>query len=563
METILQTYQQNKKIGLHLFPELFLGGYPLQDLCLQKPFIAEYQAKLDLIRKQAKKDNLNNLLFGGLEYDLDLNQEIKHIYNSIFHLGPNGLSSIYRKQLLPNYDIYDEKKYFTPGHTNGFIKIDGHQFCLLICEDMWHSSTHEIDPVKNAFKELNEKNIVLDAIVNLSASPFHAGKQDTRLKRGKEIATSLNAPFIYVNQIGLNDEILFDGRSFIISKDETLQADSFREEIIEYQISKSQLNTIPKNLHTPSEIENTWETLFRANINKAEKKLIHLSEQKLIEIIQAQTFALNEYAKKTRMKSFLVALSGGIDSALVITIAHLASKASGLPLEAVYMPTQFNSNLSYELSKKLCENIGINLKVINLKFILQTIKMTFKDGIGDDLEGIAQENIQSRLRGNLIYARSNQTGAMVINTSNKSELAVGYSTLYGDSVGAISILGDLYKSEVYQLAHFINKHFNNIIPQEIITRAPSAELREDQKDEDSLPPYDRLDLILECILSYQFSFDEIIQLGVKVDELRHVNNLFNRAEFKRFQFCPIIKLKPKSFGFGHRNPILKEVKFPL
>ena len=201
------------------------------------------------------------------------------------------------------------------------------------------------------------------------------------------------------------------------------------------------------------------------------------------------------------------------------------------------MPSQFNSQLSYELSNQMCKNLGIKLKVINLKFIHQTIKMTFKDGIGEELVGLSDENIQSRLRGNLIYARSNQTGAMVLNTSNKSELSVGYSTLYGDSVGAISILGDLYKTEVYQLASFINNHFNNIIPEEIITRPPSAELREDQKDEDSLPPYDRLDLILECLLSYQYSLDEITELNISPEELKKVYHLFNRASLSVFSFA--------------------------
>jgi len=561
IESIIQTYQQSDKVGLHLFPELFLGGYPLQDLCLQKPFISQYEKSLEQIRKVANSANDNNILFGGIEYELDKSSEIIHIYNCIYHLGPKGLTSVYQKQLLPNYDIYDEKKYFTAGEKNGLIEINDFRICLFICEDMWHSSTHKTDPVKKIFDELQTQNIALDAIINLSASPFHAGKQHTRLKRGQEISTSLNAPFFYVNQIGLNDEILFDGRSFILDGSTQLQADSFREEVLEYSCKKNNLATLPVDSKTPSEIENTWENLFRANIDKEDKRLTPISESELIEIIQAQTFALNEYAKKTKMKSFLIALSGGIDSALVVAIAHLASKASAIPVEAVYMPSQYNANISYELSKQLCDNIGINLKVINLKFIHQTIKMTFKDGIGEDLTGLADENIQSRLRGNLIYARSNQTGAMVINTSNKSELAVGYSTLYGDSVGAISLLGDLYKSEVYQLARFINTHFNNIIPEEIITRPPSAELREGQKDEDSLPPYDRLDLILECLLSYQFSLDEICQLGIKQDELNHVFNLYHLAEFKRFQFCPVVKLKSKSFGFGYRNPILKELRF--
>ena len=558
-KTLIKTYEDTTDKGLHLYPEIFLGGYPLQDVCLQRPFIEKYHECLEKLRQAAKKGASKTLIFGGLEYELNENQEIVHIYNSAYKMDRDGVVSIYRKQLLPNYDIYDEKKYFTAGKSNCFFEVQGYQFCLLICEDMWHSSAHSIDPVTNAFNEYVKNGKPIDAVINLSASPFHIGKQKTRIKRAKEIAHSFQVPFIYINQIGLHDEILFDGQSFIVNQEEIITAQSFQEETISFVVEKSTKTNLSEKIHQPSEAENTWENLFRARVNKKTKSFQLLNKHDLKEILLAQSFALNEYARKTKMTSFLVALSGGIDSALAVAIAHLASKASGLPLEAIYMPSQFNSNLSYDLSKKLCENIGIRLNMINLKFIHQTIKMTFNDGMSEELTGLADENIQSRLRGSLIYARSNQTGAMVLNTSNKSELSVGYSTLYGDSVGAISILGDLYKTEVYQLANFINQYFNNIIPEEIITRAPSAELREDQKDEDSLPPYERLDLILECLLSYQYSLEEIQALGIDQAELNKIFGLYNRAEFKRYQFCPIVKLKAKSFGFGHRNPILKNL----
>ena len=559
VETLTATYKQQDQVGLHLFPELFLGGYPLQDVCLQRPFVQGYQSRLDQLKKIISPNSKQNILFGGLEYEFTNQNEIAHIYNCIYHLSKDGCRSVYRKQLLPNYDIYDEKKYFSPGKQSCFLEIDGFKLGLFICEDMWHSSAHNIDPIKKAFVELSTDDQKLDAIINLSASPFHISKQSTRVSRAKEIASAFQAPFIYVNQIGLNDEILFDGHSFIFDGKNLISGPEYREATIQFELKVKDQDTNHEMDHPPSEVENTWENLFRARIDKAHKKFETLTESELKEIVMSQTFALNEYAAKTNMKSFLVALSGGIDSAVVLAVAYLASKASGLPVEAVYMPSQFNSQLSYELSNQMCQNLGIKLRVINLKFIHQTLKMTFKDGIGEELVGLADENIQSRLRGCLIYARSNQTGAMVLNTSNKSELSVGYSTLYGDSVGAISILGDLYKTEVYQLASFINTHFDKIIPEKIINRPPSAELREDQKDEDSLPPYDRLDLILECLLSYQYSLDDIIGLNISPEELRRVYNLFNRAEFKRYQFCPIVKLKSKSYGFGYRNPILKNL----
>lgn len=562
LQELLNAWSNHAQQGLHLYPELFLGGYPLQDIVLQEQFIQQFHVALNKLKKATETSKRQTLLFGAPEYELSDNGAILNIYNSVYQMDNDGVRPVYRKQLLPNYDIYDEKKYFSPGDQNGFVEIYGHHFCLLICEDMWHSSTHSIDPVKNAFQEFKQTGLEIDAVINLSASPFNISKQQKRINRAKAISDSFHTPFIYINQVGLNDELLFDGQSFIVDQDETLQADMFIEQIIEYPIKKKKHQAIEINLKTPSEIDNTWDELFEAQLS-ADQKLRTLHQKELQEIVAGITFGLNQYASKTKMKSFLIALSGGIDSALVLALAHLAGKATGMKVEAVYMPSQFNSQLSYDLSKEMCERLGIKLKVLSLKFIHQAIKMAASEGFGEPLEGLADENIQSRLRGNLIYARSNQTGAMVINTSNKSELSVGYSTLYGDSVGAISPLGDLYKSEVFQLASFINTHFGNIIPEGIITRPPSAELREDQKDEDSLPPYERLDLILECMHSYQFSINDIVDLGIERDEVLKVQQLFHRSEFKRYQFCPIIKLKGKSFGFGHRVPILKDITIEI
>ena len=225
------------------------------------------------------------------------------------------------------------------------------------------------------------------------------------------------------------------------------------------------------------------------------------------------------------------------------------------------MPGQFSAGMSYDLSLELCKKQGIPFKVLPIKFLHSTAKNAFSKDMGDPLEGLADENIQSRLRGLLLYARSNQTNSMVINTSNKSELAVGYSTQYGDSVGALSLLGDLYKSEVYRLCQYINQYFGDIIPEGIITRPPSAELRADQKDSDSLPEYDSLDAILEGILSYRHTPKELEEMGLVKEDITKTLQLYRKTEFKRFQFCPIIKLRAKSFGFGYRNPISKSSEF--
>lgn len=262
--------------------------------------------------------------------------------------------------------------------------------------------------------------------------------------------------------------------------------------------------------------------------------------------------------KKCGFDKISIALSGGIDSAMVLAISHLALNDASR-LEAIYMPSKFSETLSRELSEEICEKLGVRLRHFPIKFLHSTVKAQFHQHLNKEVEGLTDENIQSRLRGLLIYARSNQEGSLIINTSNKSELAVGYSTLYGDSVGAISLLGDLYKSQVYQLAKYINKFVDNLIPLGLIDRAPTAELRDNQLDSESLPPYERLDPMLEGLLSGGKSTKDLLQMGFDQEEITKVSSLYTKSEYKRNQFCPIIKLQAKSFGFGDRNPITKKL----
>jgi NAD+ synthase (glutamine-hydrolysing) len=255
-----------------------------------------------------------------------------------------------------------------------------------------------------------------------------------------------------------------------------------------------------------------------------------------------------------------VALSGGLDSSLVLTIVKM-SLLPGQEVEAIYMPGNYSSPISWDLSSKLCLKLGVRLNSLPIKFLHSTIKMNFQGTFTESFEGLTDENVQSRLRGLLLYTRSNQTGAMVVNTSNKSEIAVGYSTQYGDSVGAISLLGDVYKTEAYRLAEWINHKFGAVIPDGIIQRPPSAELRADQKDQDSLPPYERLDAILEGILSFRYTYKDLLTQGFSEEEVKKVFELYYKSEYKRRQFCPIIKIKSKSFGFGYRVPLTKNTGF--
>lgn len=558
------TSSEDFQDNIHIFPETFLSGYPLQDLVLQKTFIRQYHELLQALRDLFAKIKLSDktaLLIGGLRYEFKDNADIpSNIYNVIYEVTKkSNFNDIYTKCLLPDYDIFDESKYYTPGSAPCIWSHAGCDFGLLICEDMWHSEQYAVNPLQMLMDEANGKE--LNGIINFSASPWNIDKEEKRIKRASEISRVFKTPFYYVNKVGAEDEIIFDGASFVVNETQVIaKAKSFKSDLMKVEIAKK---SKIENLGVAPVGANSWESLFGPHIEKINGKmsLKKLSDDKLDAILGALNLGLQDYARKCDMNKFLVALSGGIDSALVLTLVKLFLKP-GQEVEAIYMPSKFSASLSWEISDKLCKNLGIKLHNLPIKFLHSSVQNLFNDNL-DPLEGLADENIQSRLRGSLLFARSNQTGAMVINTSNKSELAVGYSTLYGDSVGAISLLGDLYKSEVFALARHINKNFNDIIPVEVIERPPSAELRADQKDEDSLPPYETLDMILESYLSYRYDLPDLLNLGLNKTEVERVIKLILNSEYKRQQFCPILKLKDKSFGFGRRVPICKKVDFNL
>lgn len=556
----LHNEMQTAQEGIHIYPELYLTGYPLQDLCLQKPFINSYQKYLKELNDFTQKLEGNFLfLVGGIQYELTPTGLPLSLKNVIYKLEPGKkIEAIYAKRLLPNYDIFDEQKYFSAGDNSHVLEYQGQKYAVLICEDMWSSSFHQLDPVKDLYEACIGSNI--NAVINLSASPYYLDKPQKRIERAQFIASLFHCPFIYCNRVGAEDEIIFDGTSFIVDeKAILLQCKSWQSDT--QSLSPNVEASIIDEECLPSP-PNTWEELFSARIEPDKLQLKTLSEKDCHEIVNALAFGVQEYAQKSGFNKFTIALSGGMDSALVLTLIALSLK-EGQSLEAIYMPSQFSSPLSYDLSYELCQNLKINLRTLPIKFLHSSAKNLFESTYDDAFEGLTDENIQSRLRGMLLYTRSNQIGSMVVNTSNKSELAVGYSTQYGDSVGAISMLGDLYKSEVYQLANYINEKFNKIIPQGIIERAPSAELREDQKDTDSLPPYERLDSILEGLLTYRYTKKDLIQMGFETEEVERVFNLYRKTEFKRYQFCPILKISSKSFGFGYRIPMSKASQFYL
>jgi len=557
---------QRPKAGLHVFPELFTTGYPLQDLVLRKTFIDDYLAFLDDLSSwsahqlKSQGNEPMALLMGGLRYEFDTLGWPAQIENVMYLLEPGKeIRCIYTKQLLPNYDLYEEKKYFTPGQTPGVFEFMGKTMALLICEDMWFSHLHEQDPVEELENYFETKAKKCDLVINMSASPYHIGKLDLRINRAKEISQRLKAPFAYVNRVGGEDEILFDGQSFFTDGNDVVSlAARFKSQILSWELSSFK-TPVKENIRPSLPFTSSWNAIFSTRLSTDTLRLTPLTDMQCEEVVEALIFGIKEYCEKNGMKKFTIALSGGMDSALVLTLLHLYQKSTPIEIEAIFMPGFYSSSLSFDLSYDLCRNLGIKLTSMPIKFLHSAIKTNYRDNFGQDLVGLADENIQSRLRGALIYMRSNAVNTAVLNTSNKSELAVGYSTLYGDSVGALSVLGDLWKSEVFQIAEWINKKYKNIIPEEIIKRPPSAELRENQEDAHSLPPYDRLDPILEALLSSRFSPTDLIKKGHNQAEVLKVYQLLSKSEYKRRQFCPILKVKPKSFGFGHRIPISKKM----
>jgi NAD+ synthase (glutamine-hydrolysing) len=555
-------FSNGNQHGLHIFPELFLTGYPLQDLVLQKTFIDDYQAFLSDISlwsvNQFKANKPLALLMGGLAYQFDQFGLPSQIENVMYLLEPGKkLRIVYTKQLLPNYDLYEEKKYFTSGHSPAVFEFEGKNIGLLICEDMWFSHLHEIDPVEQLKDYLEQKNQKCDLVVNISASPYHLGKLDQRVTRAIEISKYIGAPFAYINRVAAEDEIIFDGRSFVVNgADIVTIGRGFKSDVVQLKLPVFE----GKESGSLSTSASSWGTIFSTRLSSDTRTLLSLKDEECAEVLEALILGISDYSQKNGIKKFTIALSGGMDSSLVLAILKIIKDRKIFPMEieAVFMPGFFSSSLSYDLSYDLCRNIGVKLTTMPIKFIHSTIRNVYRDSFQSEMKGLADENIQSRLRGALIYARSNEAGSVVLNTSNKSEIAVGYSTIYGDSVGALSVLGDLYKSEVFELANFINRHYNNIIPEEIITRPPSAELRENQEDAQSLPSYDRLDPILEGLLSMRFSAQDLIKKGHDQGQVSKVFQLITRSEYKRRQFCPIIKVKAKSFGFGHRVPISKK-----
>lgn len=521
---ILQAYEDLVQSGaeLVLFPELVVTGYPPRDLLFKSQFVPDNLRSLDAIA--AKVDKVPAVL-GFVEPNPA--SKGRRFFNAAAWCDRGKVRHIARKCLLPTYDVFDEDRYFEAAPEPTIVSWKGWRIGITICEDIWTgpiidtSRYYATDPL--ASFSSNE----IDLVLNLSASPWHYGKDSTRQAIVRGAALRLGKPVLYANAVGGNDELIFDGHSMAISATGELLAGlaPFREDT-----SVVDLQTAHPAIHKD------------------------FQRDSLADIHDALVLGLRDYAHKTGFHTALIGLSGGIDSALT---AALATEALGAQqITGVSLPSDISSRHSRDDARQLAENLGITFHEIPITQVVDAANATMAPHFQDRPADVTEENIQARARGLLLMAWSNKFGSLLLSTGNKSEVAVGYSTLYGDMAGGLSVLSDLPKTRVFALAHFVNRD-RELIPWNTINKPPSAELRPDQKDEDSLPPYPVLDAILKRYIEEGQSSREIIEAGYNKAVVAEVIRKVDLNEYKRKQAAPGLKITPLAFGSGRRIPIVQ------
>lgn len=519
---ILEEISKARKVNadLIIFSELAVCGYPPKDLLDYPSFID----RCELAVKQIGENSSNiGVIFGAPSWsNLDRG---KKLYNSAYFFENQKLLKRIDKTLLPTYDVFDEYRYFEPNEIFECISFRGEKLAVTICEDLWNiddQKMYKLIPMD----VLQYENPTL--MINLSGSPYSYNHVEKRRNRMQQNAKKYSLPLFYVNQVGGNTDILFDGGSMFINKNgDIVEECAFYQEdfkIIEW----SSGSVYPFN----------HQDYYDYDIS-----LIH----------DALLMGIKDYFTKMGFKKAIIGSSGGIDSAVVHALA--AKALGGENVKAIMMPSKYSSKGSVDDAVKLAENLNSPYRIISIEETVKSLNSSLEEefeGLGED---ITEENIQARSRGIILMAISNKYGHIVLNTSNKSESAVGYSTLYGDMCGGLSVIGDLYKEQVYELARFMNRD-GKIIPQEIINKEPSAELRPEQKDSDSLPDYSVLDKILFHYIEGKKGWREIVKLGMDEDLVRRIIRLVDKNEYKRFQASPTLRISHKAFGIGRQMPIV-------
>jgi NAD+ synthase (glutamine-hydrolysing) len=510
------------KADLIVFPELFLTGYPPRDLLNRASFIRRVEQTINDIKSSSNEYSEIGILFGAPARTSM--ESGRGLYNAAFLVQGGKILQIQQKSLLPTYDVFDEARYFDPARQIQVVEFKDEVLGISICEDAWN------DPELWPRRFYNQDPIEILAaqkatvLINISASPFHMGKEKLRFKLISNHAKKHKLPFVFVNQVGGNDELVFDGRSIFVD-----------------------------NKGRPVWIGATFaEDIQTIDTETAGKAKSYDYQEEIESVHEALVLGIRDYVHKCGFKGVMLGLSGGIDSAVTCALACAAIGSENV--WGVTMPGPFSSKGSVDDSIGLAKNLGIQLKEIPIGSInnayLETLKPHF-DGKPPD---IAEENIQARIRGNILMALSNKFGYLVLSTGNKSEMAVGYCTLYGDMSGGLSVISDVPKTMVYKIAEYINRN-KEIIPRATITKPPSAELRANQTDQDSLPPYDVLDQILQSYLEDGLSSDEIVAKGIARETVAWVIKAIVQSEYKRRQAAPGLKVTSKAFGIGRRMPI--------
>lgn len=536
-QKILDAIQAAKQQGadLAVFSELCVCGYPPRDFLEFEDFINQSYAAVDRIREAA--DTIGVLVGAPCRNPVP---EGKNLFNAAFLLHEKQVKTIVQKTLLPTYDIFDEYRYFEPAFEWQVAEFKGKRLAITICEDIWNLGDDPLYRICPMDQLINQRP---DIMINLSASPFDYVHADGRKSIIKRNVAKYNLPMIYCNTVGSQTEIVFDGGSVVMDRNQEIVAE------LPYFEEAAQCVTLnDDNSFAEPVLRHTDDIPLAEPLPAAFNP-----EAGIAQIHRALLTGIRDYFGKMGFTKAIVASSGGIDSALVLALACEALGAQNV--HALLMPSQFSTGHSVSDAELLSKNLGTTYDILPIRDIFEAYTKTLEPVFKDLPFSVAEENLQSRIRGALVMALSNKFGSILLNTSNKSELATGYGTLYGDMAGGLGVLGDLYKMQVYALSRYINRN-REIIPVNILEKAPSAELRPGQKDSDSLPDYSVLDPILYQYIERRRGPKEIIAAGADDALVHRVLKLVNTNEYKRNQFCPIIRVSPKAFGVGRRVPIV-------
>ena len=541
---------EKSRVDIIAFPELAVTGYPPEDLLLKPQFI---ERNMEIIHEIAK--NVGNIV--AIVGFVDLNEDI---YNAAAIIYQHKIVDVYHKIFLPTYSVYDEDRYFSRGRRIPIYEIRGCRVGVNICEDIWYpDGPGHLQSLAGA-----------ELIINISASPFYAGKREYREKMISVRGMDSIVYVAYVNLVGGQDELVFDGGSFVVSPQGSIlaRAKIFEEDLLIIDINAE--SVLRTRLHDPrirkesNLAEGKVERVFVAPYEKWDREPIapRIEESPPVEeeIFKALVVGTRDYVNKNGFKKVLIGLSGGIDSSLVAAIAKEALGPERVV--GVLMPSQYTSRESIEDAKELAQNLGIQTYTVPIKEIFYTFNQELKKNVwGDMPEDVTEENLQARIRGTILMSISNKFGWLVLTTGNKSEMSCGYATLYGDMAGGFAVIKDVMKTMVYRLAEYYNRTKGfDVIPKRVLTKPPSAELRPNQTDQDTLPPYEVLDPILKAYVEEDRSYREIVAMGFDEETVKRVIQMVDRNEYKRRQAPPGIKITPRAFGKDRRLPITNKFR---